>query len=437
MGEPPRKIDDILSGSETHFLDYLIILAKHSRTIIYPCILVVVLVYLIQLILPNKYTATARLLSPQLNMTMSAQILNSLDSGTTPRSSGNAGGAGGLGGMAAGLLGLKTTGDLYVGLMAGDTISDRIIERFNLRKVYNENYIEEARKTLGKKVKINVGRKDGIISIEVTDKDRIRSANIANAFVEELNGLLQNLAVREAKDRLTFLDKERLQADLNLAKAEDALRDFSEKNSVIQIDTQAKEMLLYIARLRAEIDSKEVQIQVMRLQATPNNYDVVRLKTEVTELKNKLQTSEKQYGQICAGNTCLPTSEVPALGLEYVRLYREIKFQEGLCQFYKKMTELARLDVVKDFAVAQVVDQALPPEKRSNRRMMPALLSGIATFFVMVFYVFGQESLQNAQLKDEQRQRLALLKYYLHSFSEPIYLMFSKIRSRNPKDRQN
>ena len=123
----------------------------------------------------------------------------------------------------------------------------------------------------------------------MTDKDAQRAAEIANAFIEELDKLLQRLAHQEARERQTFLEKERVQAIHNLTKAEETLRTFSEKNSVLQIDTQTRGAIEYIARLRGEIDAKEVQIQVLRQQATPFNYDVVRLETESKGLKEKLR----------------------------------------------------------------------------------------------------------------------------------------------------
>jgi tyrosine-protein kinase Etk/Wzc len=420
MGDPPRKIDDLFNKEKTHLIEYLVVLAKHSRLIVFGGAAVFILVFLFLLILPNTYTSTARLLPPKLNMTLSAQLLDSLDNVNNPGSSGSLGGMSGLGGMAAGLLGLKSPGDLYVGIMRGNTISDRIIDKFNLRRVYKDNYIEDVRKTLSRKVKISVGNKDSIISIEANDRDPVRSANIANAFIEELNNLLQTLAVQEAKARLTFLEKEQALADNNLVNAENALRDFSEKNSVIQIDTQTKDMLLYIARLRAQIDANEVKIQVMRQHATSNNYDLIRLQTEVNGLKNKLHEAEKQYDQVCIGDACLPTSKVPTLGLTYLRLYREVKFQNALNQFYKKMVELARLDLLKNFTVAQVVDKALPPEKRSNKRLIPALVSGIATMFVLILFSFGKELWQTSTISEEDNQHLIILKSYLQSFIKPL-----------------
>jgi tyrosine-protein kinase Etk/Wzc len=392
---------------QVQLLDYLIVLAAYSRMIIFSTLAVMVCFYIVLFILPNKYTAIARLLPPQQNLTLSSQVLNSL--GAMIPGTPNGGSFGGAPGMAAGLLGLKTPGDLFVGIMNSNTISDHIIKRFDLRQLYKAKYIEDARKALAKNARISLGNKDGLIVIEVTDNDPKRAAEIANAFVEELDKLLHQLTVQEAESRLAFLERERLQANHHLTAAENALRKFSEQNSVIQIDTQTRGMLEYIARLRAEIDAKEVQIQVLRQQATSFNYDMVRLETEIKGLKDKLLIAEKQCDPNGVGGVCFPTSNVPGLGLEYIRLYRESKFQEGLYHLYTKLVELARLDIVRDIAVVQVVDEARPPEKKSNQRLLPTLLAGIATFFTMILVAFGLQYWQNIQ-KEPAVQRLSLLK---------------------------
>jgi uncharacterized protein involved in exopolysaccharide biosynthesis len=404
--------NQLAADDQIHLLDYLIIAAKYSRMIIFASAGVMVLTYLALLLLPSKYTATARLLPPQQNLTLSGQLLNTLGGGGIP----GAPVTGGISGLAAGFLGLKSPSDLYVDIMTGPTVYNRIIDRFNLRQLYKEKYLESARKTLSKNAVITA-QKDGIINIEFTDQDPKRAAEVANAFAEELDDLMQGLAVQEAKGRLAFLEKERLQTLANLTKAEDTLRTFSEQNNVIQIDTQTRGALEYIARLRAEIDAKEVQIQVMRQQATRYNYDVVRLETELQGLKGKLKTAENQYDQLCVSDVCLTTAKVPSLGLEYLRLYREVKFQEALNLLYAKVVELARLDMVKDFNIVQVVDRALPPEKSSNKIFLRVLLAGAITFFVMILMAFILEGLRASR---ENSQRLRALKDNLKQWARPF-----------------
>ena len=406
MTDPGKK--SASASDEIYLLDYLIILAKHSRLIVFTSLAVMVLTYLILFLLPNKYTATSRMLPPQQNLSMVAQVLESLGGGmgtTKP------GGAAGLGGTLS-LVGVKFPADLYVGMLTGNTISDRISEHFKLREHYDKKYREDVRKKLNQRAQISAGR-DGLITINVTDESPQRAQEMANAYIDELDSLLRNMAVQEATDRLVYLEKKRTETVQNLSKAEESLRNFSEVSSVLQIDAQTRGMLEYIATLRATIDSKEVQIKVLREQATPFNYDLIKLETELKGFREKLREAGAQESpNLKTGDSMIATSKMPALGLEYLRLYREAKFQEQLYQLYNKLVELARLDEVKGAAVVHVVDRALPPEKRSNQRLMPAVIAGLGTFLVMVFLTFVMEYWEGVRLREETANRLRLIDEY-------------------------
>ena len=407
--------------SEFYSIDIVRIFVKYNRVIILTGFAVMVIIYLILFITPNVYTATSRILPPQQNMTMSAQILDTL----LGSSATNKTGSGLIGGMAASLLGFKSPADLYVGMLTSNTVFDQIIERFKLKKDFKVKFIEDARAGLRKITKIGVNKKDGIIVVEATTKSPEKSAEIANAFVEELDLLLQKIAHREAKEQVRFLEKERSQTSQNLIKAEEALRNFSEQKGVLQIDTQTKGVLEYIARLRAEIDSKEVAIEVLRQQATPYNYDVVRLETEAKGLKEKLRTAETQYGN-CVSDVCIPTNKTPELALEYVRLFREAKFQQSLYELYLKLLEIARLDMVRDNAVIQVVDMATPPEKRSNTRLFKAISWGAATSLIVFFIITVRVYFQNLRYTKDGPQHLELITEFVSPWQE----LWNRIRNK-------
>jgi tyrosine-protein kinase Etk/Wzc len=400
----PSPVND-----EVHLLDYLTVLSKHSRMIVYTTIVVGILTLLILLLIPNKFSSTARIMPPQQNMTLSAQLLDQLGGVALPANMAG-------GGIAANLLGLKSQGDLYVGILGSNNIFDIIIERFDLKKLYkswfsfNDPYIEDIREELNKRSDMTV-EKEGLISIEVTDEDPRRAAEMANAFVEALDKVLQDIANQEGVSRLTFLEKERRKSSQNLAEMEEKLRGFLAQSGVLQIEAQTRGALEYIATLRASIDAKEVQIQVMRQQATPLNYDVIRLETELEGLKAKLKEVETQDAQNPGqGNSLISTSRVPALGLEYVRHYREVKYQEALFQLYSKLVELARLDTIRDLTVLQIVDRARLPEKKSKpKRLLLTVLIATATFFLMIFLAFTKEYFGTQAQSDDGLSRLRQL----------------------------
>jgi len=427
----PPMTDKPPQPDETTLLDFFIPLAKHSRMIIYGTLAVAALTFLILLIIPKKYTASARLLPPQQNITLSAQVLEQLGGRALPGSALTRGM--GLSGLTGGLLGLKSPGDLYVGILTGETISDRIIVRFNLRTLYDKKYIEDVRMKLAERTRIS-SEKDGLIVIEVTDEDPRRAAEMANSFVDELGKLLREIALQEAKDRLVFLEQERQQSNLSLTKAEEDLRNFGQKHSVLQIDSQIRGALEYIASLRAAIDAKQIQLQVMRQQAAPSNYDLVKLETEVKGLQDKLKSVENQ--EVIprqGGDAMLATSKVPALGLEYQRLYREVKFQEALYGLYCRLVELARMDKTRNVDTLQIVDEAKPPEKKSSpKRLLGTFIALVLSFFSFIFLALAREYWQGAKMKPENASRLEMMKSYLESSLAPMRQLFSRFSKLKP-----
>jgi capsule polysaccharide export protein KpsE/RkpR len=415
MDEPVNKTRP--SEDEVFLLDYLIILAKHSRMIIFVSAAATLLIYGLLFCSPNSYKAKALILLPQQNMTLSAQLLDDLGARVSPGV-----GGGGLGGGMASLLGLKTPGEMYTSMLQSDPVLDNIVTRFRLMDIYESKYLEEARETLKKNVDFTPGSKDNIVGIEVTCTTPELAAEIANVFIKELDQLLQRMSIQETEGRLAFLQKQRLRASQDLNKAQESLRQFSEEKSVLHLETQTKLAVEYIARLRAEIDVREVSIQVLRQRATPLNYEVVRVEAEIKGLREKLRSAESQIGD-CVSDVCMPASKTPDLAMKYLDLFREAKFQEGLYTLYSKLVEFAHLDMSRDVSVIQVVALAIPPERRSNKRLLPALVVGTIIFFMMVLIAFGLEYWQNANKREDDAQRLTLLKGYLTPWANVLIRM--------------
>lgn len=402
------------SEGKVHWLDYVLVLLKHGRLLTYPTLAVMALTYMALFLSHDMYTSSASLLPPHQNMTLGAQLMELIGGGITPGNINHS-----MTGDLGSFLGLKSPGELYVGLMYSDTITNHIIDRFNLRQEYHAKTFELAGKTLRKRVEIKTD-KDGLIKIKVKALDPKQAAEMANAYVDELDKLLKVMRVEEAGDRLGFLEKQRQQTRFNVQKAEEALRKFGEHKSVLQIDAQVKSMLEYIAKLRASIDAKEIQIDVLQKQATLYNYDVIALQTELKGLKVKLKEAETQWDQSGNGEVCLPTSTVPSLQLEFLQLTREVKFQEALYQLYAKLVEFARMDIARNVTVIQTVDRAEPPGDRSNQRMAPTVLIGAAAFFLMAFIAFVWEYFEALKSEEEEAHRLSMLSDYLQSYRNSL-----------------
>src|ERR1700676_409903 len=129
---------------------------------------------LIAFLIPARYESTARLMPPDNKSSAGLALAAAAMSGTA--------GAGGLGGIAGDLLGLKSTSDLFVGILTSRTVQDKLIEQFNLKKLYRARNMEDARKELTANTTLSVDRKSQITSVTVTDRNPQRAAAMSQAY---------------------------------------------------------------------------------------------------------------------------------------------------------------------------------------------------------------------------------------------------------------
>ena len=384
---------------EISLLDILIVLAKHKKLVIGFPLVVAVVTALVTLLLPNIYTATARILPPQQNQSSAMALLAQ------------------LGGVASTLgassLGIKNPSDLYVGMLKSRTIADALIERFKLRELYDKDTLVDTRKKLEGVSDISAG-KDGIISIAVDDKDPKRAAAMANAYVEQLDKLTQNLALTDAAQRRLFFGRQLKATKEDLANAEVELRKTQEATGLIQPDEQGKAIITAIATLQAGVIQKEAEIAGMGSFATSQNPDYVKARDQLTSLKSQLADMQKKHNVNLDGSVMMSTGNIPQAGLDYVRKLREVKYQEQLFQLLVQQYELAKMDEAKDAAIIQVVDRAVAPDRKSKpRRALVTLLAGLFALFFGAFLAFLHDAYDRAGRDSVKAVRLNMLRQFL------------------------
>jgi capsule polysaccharide export protein KpsE/RkpR len=284
-----------------------------------------------------------------------------------------------------------------------------MIDRFDLIKFYKAKSRVQPRSALAGAVEAKDDKKSGIITISVADKDPKRAAQFANAFVEELRALNKGLAVTEASQRRLFFEEQLEDVKKALAAAEDDIRTFQEKTGVMDVSSQAKSVIEGIAKLKAEIVAKEVDLRVLKTYSTPSNPDVKRAEEGLKGLKaelNNLQAKNK-----IEHDPLMPTGEAPAAGLEYARKLRNFKFYETLYELLIKQHEAAKLDEAKDATIIQVVDKAEPPEKRFKpKRRQMVMIAGVVGFFLSIFAAFIMEYAEKSSSNPENRERIDEIK---------------------------
>jgi uncharacterized protein involved in exopolysaccharide biosynthesis len=369
-------------------LDLLIIVSRRKQVILRTTLAAAVVAAIVAFLLPNRYTATATILPPQQSQSLAASMIGQL---------------GALGVMAQKDLGLKNPNDLYVGMMRSRTAEDNLIHRFDLVRVYRDKKMSDARDDLEDASKILLG-KEGFIAISVTDKDRSRAPQMANAYVDELRQLTQDMAVTEAGQRRIFFERQLELAKDKLADAEQALKETEQKTGLIQLDGQAKAIIEAVVKLRGAMAAKEVELHAMRLFSTEQNPDVAMGEQQLSGMRQQLALLEKRSGggrehtgagadsSADSSDVQVPVGNVPEAGLQYVRKLRDVKYAEVIFELLAKQYEAAKLDEAKTAAVIQVLDPAIEPDRKSSpRRSLIVVLATLLGFLASVGYVLSAE----------------------------------------------
>jgi uncharacterized protein involved in exopolysaccharide biosynthesis len=395
--ETPAVEDQQVDEEGINLLDLLIVLARHKRTVFGVPLVAAIGAAIVSLLLPNVYTGTTRILPPQQSASAASALLNQL------------GGAMLLGIGGGSGLGVRNPNDLYVGMLKSRTVVDNLIARFNLNKVYQQELQSSTRLALQGNTSIAAGR-DGIITIEVNDKDPKRAAELANAYVDELMKLTKVLAVTEASQRRLFFERQLLQVKDNLTAAEIAARQGLQKGGLAQVDAQGRSMIEVTARLRAQISAKEVQIGSMRTFAAEGNPELQRTQQELEALRRELARIEGSSPVAAVGKG----EAVGSGGLDNLGRLRDVKYYEFLYELLAKQYELAKIDEARDATIVQVMDKAIEPDRKSKpKRTLIVLLSAIVAGLVAVLWAFVREAREKARGDPEHARRLGELKALL------------------------
>jgi len=380
--------------NEIGLLDILIVLAQHKWLILGLPFLVAVITAISSLSQPDIYTGAVKILPPQQAQSAAAGMLAQLS---------------GAAGLVAGTLGgFKNPSDIYVAMLKSRTVADQMIQRFNLMKP-GEKYPSQIRQQLAGATNILVG-KDGLITIEVDDQDPKRAADLANAYVEELIKFAGTIAVTEASQRRLFFEHQLAKAKDNLTNAEIAARQGLEQGGLVKVDDQGRGMVGTIVGLRAQITMKEVQIGSMRNFANDRNPELLMAQKEVESMKHELAKMEGAINVKSAPNGR------SGKGSESLHLLREVRLNEVVFEQIARQYELAKVEESKESSIIQVMDKAIPPDRKSKpKRALTVPLSALAAGLIAVILAFASHALARARENPEQLRRLQMLRSNLTS----------------------
>lgn len=337
-------------------------------------------------LIPKQYESTARIMPPE-NSSSGAAVLAALAGHGTSD-------FGGLGGLAANLLGVRTTGPLFVDLLRSGSVSDDLIQKFQLQQVYNKRYRVDAAKKLARRTSVVEDKKSGVISITVEDSDPRRARDMAQAYLDELNLLVNRTNTSSARIERVFIEHRLRGAEGELEEAQKALSDFSSTHATIDLKEQTRATVDAAAKLQAQLIVEQTELDSLKQIYGDENVRVRAAHARVAELNAQLKeiggTSEPLEADPAVSPKDSPAldrigmeypslRQIPRLAVPYADIYRRVKVQESVYELLTQQYELARIQEAKDVPVVRVIDAPGIPEKKSfpPRIIFALLLAGL------------------------------------------------------------
>jgi uncharacterized protein involved in exopolysaccharide biosynthesis len=306
----------------------------------------------------------------------------------------------GLGMIAGELLGLKTSGSLFVGILRSRTVEDRIIDKFDLKSVYNVRRMQDARRILEENTQMSEDRKSGIITIAVADHSPQRATAIAESYISELDRLVVELNTSAAHRERIFLEGRLKSVKQDLDSSAKQLSEFSSKNATIDIKDEGRAMLDAAAILQGHLIAAQSELEGLRQIFSDGNVRVRAARARVDELQKKLD----QMGGVdpaatapagVADSVYPSLRKLPLLAVTYSELYRNTKIQETLFELLTQQAELAKVQEAKETPSVKVLDSPVIPEKKSfPPRLLIMFLGALFAFMLGTLWTLGKASWQ-------------------------------------------
>jgi uncharacterized protein involved in exopolysaccharide biosynthesis len=345
---------------------------------------------LMAVLIPKRYTSTTQLMPPDSQSTSGMAMMAALASRD-----------GGVGALAGDLAGLRSSGALFIGVLRSETSQDRLLQQFDLGKVYGTRMVADARKKLDENTSISEDRKSGIITISVTDRSPQRAAALATAYVDQLNTLVAELSTSAAHRERVFLDERLKVVKQDLDDASNQLAQFSSKNNTLDIQTEGRAMLDAAANLEGQVIAAQSELQGLRQIYTANNPRVRSLDARAGELRRELEKLGGTNGNVAqvAGPSADHSAEMPypsirnlpLLGVKYADYFRRTKIQETVYELLTEQSEMAKVQEAKETPSVKVLDPARVPENKSfPPRLMIIFLCTFLVLAGAIVWVVGQ-----------------------------------------------
>jgi capsule polysaccharide export protein KpsE/RkpR len=356
------------------------------------------------LLLPKEYESSARIMPPERGGSSASMLAALVGRGSS------AGSAGGLAGLAGSLLGPKDNGALFIALLRSGTISAHLTDRFDLQHVYHTRYRDSTAKRLARFTKITEDTKSGVITIVVTDQQRERARDLAQAYLDELNNIVARVNTSSARREREFIEQRLKTVQRDLQQAQLDLSKYSRENTTIDIKEQTRATVEAGAKLEGQLIANQSELDSLRQIYGDQNVRVRAAQARNSLLRHELQRADGQREEqeetvgTDATHPYPALRQLPQLAVQWANLYRNVRIHETVFDLLSEEYETARIEEVKSIPTLSIIDfPGLPERKSGPHRALIVVTTTFMSAVVVSLLLFAKRSWLSMDHRDERR----------------------------------
>lgn len=351
----------------------------------------------VSLLWPKTWQATARLMPPDSSRETGLAALTMLGSKGTDSSLPISG--------LSDMFGVKSEAALFSAVLKSRTVQDRLIDRFDLRRVYSVKTYERAREILQDRTNVVEDRRSGVLALTVDDRDQYRVRDICLEYVNELNSLLAKVSTSSARRERMFLEQRLKEVSTDLNKSARNFSEFASKNATLDISVQGKAMVEAAATVQGQLIAAQSELQALSATYTESNVRVRTARARIKELQQQLGKLGGTSGeQPDSGDSYPSIRQLPILAVRYSELYRQSKIQEVLYETLTKQYEMAKVQEAKDIPTVRLLDSPVVPEKRSSPKRLQIIFA-VSTLGLLIGigWIWAEASWNQVAIDDPRK----------------------------------
>lgn len=389
----------MVTSNRINLIDFITFILRWRRFLVLFVGLVIVLVIILSLVVPSRFTAQTTIFpSQEQQMDISSFISSKLS------------GLPGVAGFAAQMGALP--GEIYLTILRSRSMSETVIDTFELQKLWRMEGapIADVIKTLNNCAKFKYDLRDGTITIEVTSRHPEIAADIANFYARALDRRNQELKSQQAKHNKIFISERLEEAKLRMKELEDSLLAFQEQTGVLNVEEQIKATIQTAAGLEALRLTTELELTLAREMMSSDNPLVEELERKLAGVRTQMRQLVDRHQKTAEDKLILTLKDAPSYGVTYVKLLRDITVQELLYQFLVQQYEQASIVEARNTPTMQAIDKAVPPTRRSwPRRGVMVVVAAAAAFVFALAIAMAIDGYQKASAQPEHSQHAKVM----------------------------